>query len=49
MFHVKQKKDEVKRCVMYCDDENEGGYIPIYLSRIKRGTKPTLTPTKTSF
>ena len=25
MFHVKQKKDEVKRCVMYCDDENEGG------------------------
>ena len=25
MFHVKQKKDEVKRCVMYCDDENERG------------------------
>lgn len=24
MFHVKQKKDEVKRCVMYCGDENEG-------------------------
>lgn len=31
MFHVKQKKDEVKRCVMYCDDENEkkGGGVKI--------------------
>lgn len=26
-----------------------GGHIPICLSRIKRGTKPTLTPKKTSF
>lgn len=29
MFHVKQKKDEVKRCVMYCDDENERGGVKI--------------------
>lgn len=42
MFHVKQKKDEVKRCVMYCDDENEGGFCSKWSDRTKvdvsRGT-----------